>query len=759
MAIEKDLSAYASMTRWFSPHLLVLAAYRDVVARVFGQFSDQRGFQHVADPIPRDPDLKKKFVHRHDYSDEAADGVPFWVDFVADLGDGFDSTYAVAHLVAADKLYGEQAGATGGIQGIRGLQGGSGLDHGRLLVLCGDEVYPWPTHEAYDLKTFGPYALALPEPPPDAATKRAPLPSRDVFAIPGNHDWYDGLNAFDDKFCRARATGSTSEGGGLRFGDWQTRQHRSSFAIKLPHNWWIWGADIQLNDLLDTGQLEYFRTVAEHMGPEDRFILCTAEPSWYALGTPEEKFARENLRGLIEAPIRKGAKLCGIFSGDWHHYSRYNEKEQLGDMNLITAGGGGAYIHGTYHLKRELDFKWVDRVLKFRLDRKLEPSRSADQPEPKQTTRDACYPSKATSYRLALGNWLFPKRNFGFCLAVGLIYWLMTWTFANLRIDFWLDVPPNAQIERGLVQTPRALRECLQKSSEPPEQQGQATQPAQPKARRSSVAPTGDVKTCILAAGSRTFTGTGRIDEWTLQLIDFYVLSPTWANTGLLLLKGIHLLLLGIANSVSAAMFLLGFWFALFAITQSKYHGKRGLVSKVLQAALHHGTHLLFMWALFCGFIYLNDKRVEPKLIEWAETAWLPWSDRGPPATLLLAPASFWVDAIYPVEMVLVGGILGGLVFGLYLMLSYIIGRINCDWIFSSQRIADYRCFLRMRFEPDKLTIYPIRVDSVPSRSGWRWRKNPGARESLLEPTSPLKPRLIEGPIVIHPADIRNLPR
>src|SRR5207248_1580125 len=147
-----------------------------------------------------------------------------------------------------------------------------------------------------------------------------------------------------------------------------------------------------------------------------------------------------------------------------------------------------------------------------------------------------------------------------------------------------------------------------------------------------------------------------------------------------------------------------GFWFAFFAITQSKYRGNRGLVSKVLQATLHHGMHLLLMWALYCSFIYLNDKLVEPKLIQWAETAWLPWSDPGPPATLLLAPASFWADAVYPVAMVLVGGILGGLIFGLYLMLSYIIGRINCDWIFSSQRIADYRCFLRMRFEPDKLT-------------------------------------------------------
>jgi hypothetical protein len=762
MANEPNLNTFASMTRWFSPHLLVLAAYRDTVARIFGEFADQRGFQHVADAIPTDPELKKKFVHRYDYSSEAANGAPFWVDFAADVGDGFDSTYSIAYLLAADKLYGEQSKTTGGIQGIRGLQGDPELNHGRLLVFCGDEVYPWPTHESYDLKTFKPYGLALPEPPPDSSG-RLPAASRHVYAIPGNHDWYDGLNAFDDKFCRARAAGSGSHGG-MRFGDWETRQHRSSFAIKLPHNWWIWGADIQLHDLLDSGQIEYFRAVAEHMGPQDRFILCTAEPSWYAMGTPEEQFARENLSGLIEAPIRRGAKLCGIFSGDWHHYSRYSEKEALGNMNLITAGGGGAYIHGTYHLKRELDFEWIGRNLKFRLDRKLEPSRSPNEPEPKETKRDACYPSKGTSYRLALGNWLFPKRNFGFCLAVGLIYWLMTWTFANLRVDFWLDVPRDAKVTRGLIQTPRALRECLDPTTQP-------EQRPQQKTRRSIVPPTTDVRTCLLATGverpdgHKRFDGTGRIEEWTLQLIEFYVKAPSWASTGFLFLKGVHLLLLGMINSVGATLFLFGIWFAFFAITQSKYRGKRGMFSRVVQATLHHGTHLLFMWGLYCFFVHLNDKYVEDWLVALAryvdtsKLTWLSGSDVDGPATLLFAPIQFWVSAAYPFEMVFIGGTLGGLIFGLYLMLTYVVGRINCDWIFSSQRIAGYRCFLRMRFEPDKLTIYPIRLDSVPDRGGWRWKRNPGPRESRVEPTSALKPRLIEGPIVIRPDEVRNLPR
>ena len=404
----------------------------------------------------------------------------------------------------------------------------------------------------------------------------------------------------------------------MRFGDWETRQHRSSFAIKLPHNWWIWGADIQLNDLLDPGQLSYFRAVAEQMGPEDRFILCTAEPSWYALGTPAERFARQNLNGLIEAPIRRGAKLCGIFSGDWHHYSRYNESQALGNMNLITAGGAGAYIHGTYHLKRKLDFEWVGKTLEFRLDRKLEPSSSDTEP-PKQTTANACYPSKATSYRLALGNWLFPFRNFGFCLAVGIVYWLLTWTFATLRVDFWLEVPKEpADHPRSHPDAARPFENVS--TADAAEQRAAAAHGA-----ATCRSPATSRRVCSTPApernGYRPFNGTGRIEDWTLQLIDFYsrtedcdVLKQMAQNTGFLFLKGVHLLLLGMINSVGAALFLFGIWFAFFAITQSKYRGKRGLASRVVVATLHHGTHLLFMWALYCAFAYFNNTWLERHL-------------------------------------------------------------------------------------------------------------------------------------------------
>jgi hypothetical protein len=99
----------------------------------------------------------------------------------------------------------------------------------------GDEVYPWPSREEYERRLCTPYELAMPELPPDPVTGETPEATRDLFATPGNHDWYDGLASFDDLFCRARSghSGRPSRSSG----NLQTRQHRNYFAIKLPHNW------------------------------------------------------------------------------------------------------------------------------------------------------------------------------------------------------------------------------------------------------------------------------------------------------------------------------------------------------------------------------------------------------------------------------------------------------------------------------------------------------------------------------------------
>ena len=246
------------MVSWYYPRLLARIGVRTIVSSVFGQYADQRLMQAVTDPA-EDKDL----VARYDYRDPNAgephkcvacdDTGAFWIDYVADIGDGFDTTYAMAYLLAQDSLDVRSAGR---------------LRHGEILIMGGDQCYPQATREEYKERLLQPFSWAFSVPNPD----------RKLFAIPGNHDWYDGLNAFDGLFCSSRD--KLSKGGGNVIGGWQCQQHRSYWALRLPYNWWIWGADIQFSKYLDTSQVNYFERVAEQMGPKDNLIICLAEPSW-----------------------------------------------------------------------------------------------------------------------------------------------------------------------------------------------------------------------------------------------------------------------------------------------------------------------------------------------------------------------------------------------------------------------------------------------------------------------------------------------
>src|SRR5690606_31530236 len=103
----------------------------------------------------------------------------------ADLGDGFDATYSVASLLATD---------------LAGLEGSDRdvLPRGSVLIMGGDEVYPTGDVRNYERRTTGVYATALPAgaEPPSA-----------LYAIPGNHDWYDGLTSFLRVFGHGEAVG------------------------------------------------------------------------------------------------------------------------------------------------------------------------------------------------------------------------------------------------------------------------------------------------------------------------------------------------------------------------------------------------------------------------------------------------------------------------------------------------------------------------------------------------------------------------
>jgi hypothetical protein len=342
----------ARMTGWFDPAVMAQSAAMLLTANIFGRNSDPR----LIEALGSQPQGS------FDYSNRTGE---FWIDYVADLGDGWNPTYAIASAMAQETLLDTRAGD--------------------VLVMGGDQVYPYPSRDAYARRTETPYAEAF------AARTQRP----DVFAIPGNHDWFDSLIAFSRLFCRPERG----------FAGCRTRQTRSYFALQLPRDWWLVGVDLQLGADFDEPQLRYFQDVAARMGPSANIVLCAPEPQWvYAVTYPHyEAYSVRTLDYFCNEVLRRPVSV--MLTGDLHFYRRYSN---AADQHRIISGGGGAFLHPTHR---------------------------PDVPELQDgLTERACYPPKAQSARLAWRNLLFPWLNPKACLLPALVYALSAW-FASSRLN------------------------------------------------------------------------------------------------------------------------------------------------------------------------------------------------------------------------------------------------------------------------------------------------------------------------------------
>ncbi len=357
-----------SRVRWLAPGMLVRTGAQVAVSTLFGAFTDRRELQSIEPAGALDLSGPA--------GTGAADG-EFWLDYVADVGDGFDATATVASQLAADELELRHGGHEYPTKA------------GELLVMGGDECYPVASRANYTDRLVGPYRMMLPW------TDRP----RKLVALPGNHDWYDGLTSFLKQFCQGRWIGG-----------WKTVQARSYFAVKLPGGWWLWGIDIQLGTDIDEPQLDYFRGIAEQLRPDDAIILCWAMPSWVESG-PENPEGYAPMEFFERTVIPNRDMLRVSLSGDYHHYSRYRGTDEAAQQK-ITAGGGGAFLFGTHHLPNEV---------------RLPPAESHDvnKRAPVTYRLERCYPSKATSRRLRWGVFGSIYRNPGFWAVPAAVYLLL----------------------------------------------------------------------------------------------------------------------------------------------------------------------------------------------------------------------------------------------------------------------------------------------------------------------------------------------
>jgi hypothetical protein len=349
-----DAFAHQAPVAWLSPVELARAGVKAAVSKSFGDYVDRR--ELLGSRLPPSDSSSPLAAIGVTELPAASHTDEYWFDFVADIGDGFTATYAIAERLAQPELTFGDAGQVGeyGIEdGVTPVDEPGPLPAGQLLIMGGDQVYPAPVrtvaHDAYWDRTVGPYELACAE-VAKALGREYERGQRTVLAIPGNHDWYDGLVSFLGRFCSPD---------NRDIGVWRTDQHRSYFAARLPHRWWIWGIDIAFEGPMDQPQMQYFKDVALHVADNESVILCSAKPAWLA-ATDEDNGPRYLLvqRFLDEIDATRSAHTTPLpilhvpvmLSGDEHFYARHAHCESgRSDMTLakVVSGGGGASLSTT----------------------------------------------------------------------------------------------------------------------------------------------------------------------------------------------------------------------------------------------------------------------------------------------------------------------------------------------------------------------------------------------------------------------------
>ncbi|MEO8877512.1 MAG: hypothetical protein ABI461_18095, partial [Polyangiaceae bacterium] len=271
----------------------------------------------------------------------SAEGGETWIDFVADTGDDVSVSEVVARMVFAAYEFEEDGKVLL-------------LPRGDVLVLGGDLAYPVATVGEMTKRLIDPWNRVLES--VDDGKQRA------LLAIPGNHDWYDGLDGFA-RLCQAPcaferetadpehpkahnnnlklvlawaeafASGeAVKKPGSMALRGYFPVQRVSYFRFPLAEGLEIWGVDRQLRNV-DPRQAAFFRI---DNGEHARIVILP-DPA-RAWGEVQDNGAKS----LESVGVDPKKDRTFVLSGDIHHYERSEEAESI----HVICGGGGAFLHG-----------------------------------------------------------------------------------------------------------------------------------------------------------------------------------------------------------------------------------------------------------------------------------------------------------------------------------------------------------------------------------------------------------------------------
>jgi hypothetical protein len=327
---------------WISPGPL-LASINDQVAKGLDDLVNDRRARWVAAARGGDWRDEKLTIKAHSGKDE----VSFLI--VGDPGEQDASQYAtVAPLLAA----------------------GGDTD---FMVIASDVIYP-----AGDINDYldGFY-----------------LPYRDygapIYALPGNHDWYDGLNGFMFHFCGVEPLAPvTYRAGGYTWRErlarllwrnpsppdlaelvrerdkrsasddpWRPPQPASYYTIDTPRLR-IVCIDTGITGVLDREQGDWLRRVSRD-DPRDK-VLITGKPIYVDgeyhpgkidWGVPKDATpdAAAGEADTIDAIVRDpDHRYVAAIGGDVHNYQHYPVEVDGRRIDYVVSGGGGAYLSATH---------------------------------------------------------------------------------------------------------------------------------------------------------------------------------------------------------------------------------------------------------------------------------------------------------------------------------------------------------------------------------------------------------------------------
>ena len=270
-------------------------------------------------------------------------GRDLYIDCVADTGDDVEVSRAVAELVVEEYE-------------VPHPEGGPPLvvPRGDILLFGGDTAYPVATATEIEARVLAPWN--------DVLGEHHDGRRRVLLGIPGNHDWFDGLDGFARMF-RGRSgpleEGRESMAPGaesrrtLRFVDRGLRHGQAlGQATRAPALWLrtrstrellrararapastYGGSNRQLKQI--NFQQRRFFWERRNAAPTHTLLLCLPNPLRAYLQSMSTGTAMMHALGLD--PLREPM----LWGGRRSHY----ERSQMGPSVHLVAGGGGAFLH------------------------------------------------------------------------------------------------------------------------------------------------------------------------------------------------------------------------------------------------------------------------------------------------------------------------------------------------------------------------------------------------------------------------------